>query len=112
MDYKVPLRDMNFVIGELLGSVDCIKAMKIYEGVDEELIEQILEQAAQFAQNEIAPINYSGDQEGCEHDALSKSVKTPKGFKEAYDIFVKTGWPALSCDREDGGSRCHILSIV
>ncbi|MEE8614276.1 MAG: acyl-CoA dehydrogenase C-terminal domain-containing protein, partial [Roseateles sp.] len=56
-----------------------------------------------FAAEVLAPINLSGDAEGCTLDKASHEVTAPKGFKEAYKQYVEGGWPALSCDPTYGG---------
>ncbi|MCQ5167993.1 acyl-CoA dehydrogenase, partial [Roseburia hominis] len=52
-------------------------------------------------ENVLSPLNQSGDEEGCHFE--NGEVKTPKGFKEAYDQFVQGGWQGLSYPGEFGG---------
>ena len=99
-DYKAPLRDMRFVLNEVL-DMDGHFAKLGLDEVNSELIDAILEEGAKFAQNELAPIYRSGDEEGCQFN--NGEVKTPTGFKEAYQKYVEGGWPALSGDPEFGG---------
>lgn len=100
-EYKAPIRDIQFVLHELLGIEDHYKKLTGGDEVNRELIDAILEEGAKFSENELAPINQSGDQEGCQWD--EGVVTTPKGFKEAYVKFVEGGWPALSGGAEYGG---------
>ena len=80
-----------------------------FEDVDTDTINQILEEGAKFTQNVLFPLNHSGDREGCHYDAASKSVTTPKGFKDAYKQYVDGGWAALACDPEYGGQGLPIV---
>ncbi|ADV66878.1 acyl-CoA dehydrogenase C-terminal domain-containing protein [Deinococcus maricopensis] len=103
--YKAPLRDMRFIMHELLGAQDVLGAMPYYaenETHDASLLDQILDEAARFTENELQPLNQSGDQEGCTRHE-DGSVTTPKGFKEAYKKYREAGWTALSADPQYGG---------
>ncbi|WP_111655737.1 acyl-CoA dehydrogenase C-terminal domain-containing protein [Isoalcanivorax indicus] len=99
-DYKAPVRDMRFVLHELLKLDDHYAALGLDE-VNGELIDAFLEEGAKFAANELSPLNRSGDEEGCHFD--NGVVTTPKGFKEAYKKYVEGGWPAMGGDVEYGG---------
>ncbi len=99
-DYNAPVRDMQFVLNELIPMSE-ITALPGYEEAGEDLIVAILDEAAKFAGGVLAPLNWTGDQEGC---VLSgDAVKTPKGFKEAYHQYAEAGWIGLGCDPEYGG---------
>lgn len=100
--YKAPLREMQFVMHELLDVQSTYKALPDYAEVDRDTVDQILEEAAKFCENVLMPINQSGDEEGCRRDEQGQ-VHTPKGFKEAYQQYIEAGWPALACDPEYGG---------
>ncbi len=100
--YNPPLRDIQFVIHELLNADKTFATLPSYQEVDKDTINQIIEEAGKFASEIAFPLNQVGDKEGCtRHD--DGSVTTPTGFKEAYKQFVESGWPALSCDPEYGG---------
>jgi alkylation response protein AidB-like acyl-CoA dehydrogenase len=101
--YNPPLRDMQFVMHELLNVVDELKMLPGHEDIDAETINAVLEEGGKFASEVITPINLSGDAEGCTLDKATHEVTAPKGFKEAYKQYVEGGWPALSCDPEYGG---------
>jgi alkylation response protein AidB-like acyl-CoA dehydrogenase len=101
--YIAPLRDMQFVLHELLGVEAEFKAIPAFESLDADTVNSIAEEAAKFTQNVTYPLNQSGDAEGCHHDKVSGVVTAPKGFKEAYAQYVEAGWPALACDPEYGG---------
>lgn len=99
--YKAPVRDIHFVLHELLGIEDHYKKLTGGEEVNRELVDAIIEEGAKFAENELAPVNQSGDQEGCHWN--EGEVTTPNGFKQAYEKYVEGGWPSLGGDSEYGG---------
>jgi alkylation response protein AidB-like acyl-CoA dehydrogenase len=98
--YTAPLRDMRFVVHELHDSAAHMEAISRPD-VNAELIDSIFEEAAKFAQEVLLPINANGDEEGCHYE--NGVVRTPKGFKQAYDMFRANGWGALSAPAEFGG---------
>ncbi len=100
--YTPPLRDMKFVLHELLGVEQELKALPAHADVDAETIDQVLEEAGKFCSKVLFPLNQTGDAEGCTYvgDGV---VKAPKGFKEAYQQYVEAGWPSLSSDPNYGG---------
>jgi len=101
--YNAPLRDMHFVLHELLDVTNEFKALPAYADIDTDTINQILEEGAKFTSKVLFPLNHIGDIEGCKLDPATHEVTTPTGFKEAYRQFVEAGWPALTCDPEYGG---------
>ena len=107
--YTPPLRDMQFVMYEVLNVVDDFKAMPKHADVDADTINAVLEEAGKFAAEVALPLNISGDTEGCTHDQVTHEVKTPTGFKAAYAQFVEGGWPALSCDPAFGGQGLPLV---
>ena len=99
--YIAPLRDMQFVMHELLNVEGELKDLPKHADLDAETINQVLEEAGKFCSEVIFPLNQSGDAEGCKwQDGV---VTTPKGFKQAYRQYVEAGWPALACEPEYGG---------
>ena len=100
--YNAPLRDMQFVMHEVLKVQDTYKGLDAFKEIDAQTIDQILEEAGKFCSEVIFPLNQSGDKEGCTRNP-DGSVTTPTGFKEAYQQFVEAGWPSLGCDPEFGG---------
>ena len=101
--YNAPLRDMQFVLHELLNVEEVFKELPPHADTNRELVDQVLEEGGKFASQVLFPLNHSGDREGCHFDRESKAVSTPKGFKEAYKQYVEAGWAALSCDPDFGG---------
>ena len=106
--YTPPLRDMQFVMHELLNVTDDLKTIPRHADIDVDTINAILEEGGKFASEVIFPLNISGDTEGCTHDKVTHAVKTPKGFKEAYGKYIEGGWAALSCD----GSTSTWVNLV
>ena len=101
--YNPPLRDMRFVMHEVLRVEDEFKALPAHAETDADTINAVLEEGGKFAAEVAFPLNISGDAEGCKLDKTTHAVTTPKGFKEAYAQYIKGGWAALSCDTEYGG---------
>ncbi len=98
--YKAPLRDMRFLLHEVFDSAD-LPPRPGEEALAPDLIDSILEEAGRFVEEVLAPLNASGDEEGCHYE--NGVVRTPKGFKAAYDLFREGGWTALACDSDYGG---------
>ena len=98
--YKAPLKDINFVLNEVL-DVSSLSKLPGYQDATPDTIQAILEEAAKLCENVLFPLNRSGDEEGCTYE--NGVVRTPKGFKHAYDMFREGGWTAMTCDPEYGG---------
>jgi len=101
--YTPPLRDMQFVMHEVLNVTEQLKQIPRHADTDADTINAVLEEGGKFAANVIFPLNISGDAEGCKLDKTTHEVTAPKGFKEAYAQYVEGGWAALSCDPDYGG---------
>jgi alkylation response protein AidB-like acyl-CoA dehydrogenase len=102
-EYKAPLREIKFVMDELLDMPSHYANIPAFaEIATPDMVEAIINEGAKFCENVIAPINRSGDIEGCTRNA-DASVTTPTGFKEAYGQYVEGGWPSMSCDENYGG---------
>ncbi|MBI4205069.1 MAG: acyl-CoA dehydrogenase C-terminal domain-containing protein [Betaproteobacteria bacterium] len=107
--YVAPLREIQFVLHELLLVEAELKQMPKHSEIDADIINQVLEEGGRFASKVLFPLNHSGDREGCHLDNQTHAVTTPKGFKEAYRQYIEAGWPALSCDPEYGGQALPIV---
>nr|WP_315427167.1 acyl-CoA dehydrogenase C-terminal domain-containing protein [uncultured Albidiferax sp.] len=101
--YTPPLRDMQFVMHEVLKVTDDLKLCPQHADTDADTINAVLEEGGKFASEVAFPLNISGDEEGCTLDKTTHEVTAPKGFKEAYAQYVQGGWAALSCDPAYGG---------
>lgn len=109
--YQAPLRDMRYVIAEWLQAPEAWRNMPALATLDGNLSEQILEEAARFASGVLAPINASGDRQGCHLN--EGKVRTPDGFAQAYQAFVEGGWPSLGAHPDDGGQGLpQVLSVA
>ncbi len=101
LQYKAPLRDMRFLLNEVLDYPTHYSQLSNGGDATPEMVDAILEGAATLCEEVLAPLNASGDKEGCQlKDGV---VTTPKGFKEAYAQFVAGGWQGLSFPQEYGG---------
>lgn len=109
--YEPPLRDIRFVTEELLDLPAQWAALPAYAELDVDTARQVIEEAGKFAAEVLAPLNASGDLEGC--TLRDGAVTTPRGFREAYQAFVAAGWPALACDPSVGGQGLpHAVNAV
>jgi alkylation response protein AidB-like acyl-CoA dehydrogenase len=100
--YKAPLRDMQFVMRDLLNFEKHYQSLPACEEVNQELIDAILGEASKFSEEVVAPLNAVGDDKGCEM-LDDGEVKTPPGFKEAYKQYIEGGWPSLDQPARYGG---------
>ncbi len=98
--YAAPLADMRFVLQEVAGLPE-VATWPGYEEATPDLVEAVLEEAGKLASEVLAPINHIGDQQGCQFE--NGVVRTPPGFKEAYQQYVEGGWNAIAFDPEYGG---------
>ena len=101
--YHAPLRDMQFVLHEVLKVQDEFQHMPRFAEVDADTVNAVLEQGAKFCEQVIFPLNKPGDEQGCQHDKNTQAVTTPEGFKQAYQQYIEGGWAALACEPEYGG---------
>jgi len=101
--YIAPLRDMQFVLHELLQVEEAFKHIPTYAELDAATLNQILEEGAKFTASVLFPLNHTGDRAGCRFDKETHEVTPPAGFKQAYNQYVEAGWPALNCDPDYGG---------
>ena len=101
LTYDAPLDEIKFLLYEVLDYEGTVASLPGYEESTRDLIDAVIEEGAKFCQNELLPLNRSGDEEGCTFE--NGVVRTPKGFKEAYDAFVQSGWGGLACNPDFGG---------
>ncbi|MCH9826902.1 MAG: acyl-CoA dehydrogenase C-terminal domain-containing protein [Gammaproteobacteria bacterium] len=109
--YKAPLRDIRFLINEVFDFPAHYAKLSNGGDADPDTVDAILDECARFCEEELSPLNLSGDQEGCHiKDGV---VTTPKGFKEAYQQYVEGGWQGLSHPVEYGGQGLPMsLSLI
>ena len=98
--YSAPVEDMMFLFEKLRDNKNYNELEK-YKEVSSELVKDILEEAAKINQNLILPLAKIGD----ENPAVLENgvVRTPPGYKEAYQKYIEDGWTSLSCDPKYGG---------
>jgi len=107
--YHAPLRDMRFVLGELLGAQE-LASLPRYAEFSMELADSILEEAGRFAEEVLAPINRLGDTGGAQY--RDGAVRMPAEFRAAYAQFVAAGWPELSIPPARGGQGAPLVLAV
>src|SRR5262245_4759919 len=98
--YKAPLKDMRFVLREVINFNE-VTELPPFGEVTPDLVDAILEEAAKLCENVLFPLNRSGDEEGCTYE--NGVVRTPKRFKEAYKQFIEGGWTNITTDPKYGG---------
>jgi len=104
--YRAPVREVRFVLEELLGVQRLAGCAELGE-YSNELAQSVLEEAARFAENVLEPLNRPGDVYGARW--TENGVVTAPGFREAYGQFVEGGWPALGALAEFGGQRTPLV---
>jgi butyryl-CoA dehydrogenase len=108
--YTAPLRDLRFVYEELFDAGE-ITTLEDYQDATPDLVHAIVEEGAKLCQNELFPLNRSGDEEGCHFH--NGNVRTPEGFRAAYATYLEGGWGGLSCAPEFGGQGMpHSVNIA
>ncbi len=108
--YKAPVKDMLFLLNEVVG-IEKYANLEGFANASPDLVEAVLNEAAKFCEDVLAPINYSGDQQGCTRHA-DGSVTTPDGFKEAYKAYCEAGWTLLTQPEEFGGQGLpHVIGF-
>jgi alkylation response protein AidB-like acyl-CoA dehydrogenase len=98
---------MQFVLEEWLQIQESWREIPAFADVDRDTVGQVLESAAQFASEVIAPLNSTGDLEGARYD--SGRVVTPQGFADAYRAYVEAGWGALALPADHGGQGLPLV---
>ncbi len=106
MSYKAPLKDINWALKHVVG-LDRVNSFPHFAEATDDLVDAVLEEAAKFAEGVLAPINHSGDQQGCSWK--DHEVSTPDGWVEAYQQFQEAGWMQLSASAEYGGQGLPYL---
>jgi alkylation response protein AidB-like acyl-CoA dehydrogenase len=101
--YTAPLADLRFALFDVLDVESAYQRLPGCEAATRDVIDAVLDEAAKFAGQVLAPLNQVGDIEGCTYDPSTQSVRTPKGFKEAFAQYVDGGWIGLTAREEFGG---------
>jgi 3-(methylthio)propanoyl-CoA dehydrogenase len=104
--YAAPLDDMRFVLRHVAGLPE-IAALPGFEDAEPELVAAIVTEASRFASEVLAPLNATGDRQGCRWS--EGEVTTPDGFRDAYRQFIEAGWHAMPASPEFGGQGMPAL---
>ena len=102
--YTAPVRELRFVLHELLAITECTE-IPGYGDVSDDLVDAVLDGGAKIAEEIWAPLNQIGDEEGCRFE--NGVVRTPPGFKQAFDAWYEGGWNAISSSPDWGGQGLH-----
>ena len=112
MTYQAPVRDHVFILRDML-NIDQHGQLPAFADASFDTVEQILEAAAQFTGEVLAPLNTIGDKVGCVLDPVTNTVTTPPGFKEAYKQLCEGGWTGLGSDPAYGGQGLpHVVNLA
>ncbi len=98
--YKAPLDNYRFLLNDVL-NFGQLTALPGFEEATEDLVDAILEEGGKLCENELHPLNEVGDREGSVWE--NGVVRTPTGFKEAYDLYCQSGWVGLTHSPDYGG---------
>ncbi|MBB4092323.1 acyl-CoA dehydrogenase C-terminal domain-containing protein [Brucella pecoris] len=105
--YRAPVEDTNFVLNDVL-NYQRYNNLPGFADASPDVVEAILSEGAKLAEGTLFPVNHTGDQEGCVR-ASDGSVKTPKGFKAAFDQYREGGWLGLAVPEQYGGQGLPYL---
>jgi len=99
-DYHAPVRQMTFTIEHLAEFAE-VAALTDFSSVDAETVQSVLDEAAKFAGNVLAPTNWIGDQQGVR--VVDRAVQVPQEIADAYAQFCEAGWPGIASNPDFGG---------
>ena len=109
--YKAPVADALFLLNDVL-RIDDHGDLTGFAEASPDIVVAVLDEAAKLAEEQLQPVNLSGDQEGCRRKD-DGSVTTPKGFKPAFDAYASGGWIGLAFDPAYGGQGLpYVLAAV
>ena len=99
--YRAPLREVDFLLGDVFDSARHYEALEGCEQPTPELVDAIIRGAAEFAEQVVSPLFMTGDQQGCRFD--NGEVHTPDGYAEAFRLYAEGGWQGLTAPTSEGG---------
>ena len=102
--YTPPVRDISFILQDVLDVAG--SNIPGYEDLDEEFVSAVLNESGKLCEEVLAPLNTIGDVQGCVLE--NGIVRTPHGFKDAFEEVKSGGWPGLDCDPEFGGKAYRL----
>ena len=97
--YQAPVKDLQFLLHQVLDVTTT--GIPGYDELESDFTAAVLGEAGKLAAEVLAPLNQIGDREGCRLE--NGVVRTPTGFKAAYDQMKAGGWMGLDCDPAYGG---------
>ena len=103
MTYRAPLRDMRFMLWDVLGTDEHLQQLTAAgaEGCSRDVLDAVLDEAGRFSGDVLAPLNAVGDRDGCLFD--NGVVRAPDGFKSAFEQYAAGGWSGINGPVEYGG---------
>ena len=110
-EYRAPIEDIRFVMEDLLDIHKHYQKYPDFQEVTPDVVDMVLTECAKFCETELAPLNQSGDKEGCVWE--DGKVTTPQGFKEAYQHYIDGGWQGISHPVEyDGQGLPNSIGLI
>lgn len=100
-NYQPVTEDMSFILQQVLQAPRQLQALPAHAEAEADLMQQVLEESGKFVAEVVAPLSRDGDEIGAQWK--DGAVTMPPGFRDAYQAFWQSGWPALACATEDGG---------
>ncbi|MBB5703286.1 hypothetical protein FHS76_003186 [Ochrobactrum daejeonense] len=105
--YRAPVEDTNFVLNDVL-NYQRYNNLPGFADASPDVVEAILSEGAKLAEGTLFPVNQTADREGCKR-ASDGSVTTPKGFRQAFDLYREGGWLGLAVPEQYGGQGLPYL---
>ncbi len=99
--YQAPVDDVLFLLNDVFG-YERYASLPGFEDLPADVLEAVVREAGKLCEEVLQPLNLSGDREGCKRQP-DGSVKTPKGFREAYEAYREAGWIGIAADTQYGG---------
>ena len=108
--YKAPLDDIRFLLDDVLDAGQ-LAGLTGYADATPDVLGAVIQEAATLCEDVLQPLNQSGDAEGCHYE--NGVVRTPRGFRDAYDAYRAGGWPAMVASPDYGGQGLpHLAGVV
>ncbi|MDY6920819.1 MAG: acyl-CoA dehydrogenase family protein [Pseudomonadota bacterium] len=113
IEYDAPVEDLKFLLFDVMNGAQTYGNLADLEEFTPDLAETVLTEMGKFAAGVFLPANRPGDEQGCQYDAETRSVRAPEAYQEPFRQFVDNGWPALISPVEYGGQGLpKLLGVV